>query len=82
MARRAELDVIALADGLATLHRTLLQTFDALSDEDLAAMAVAPWGERMSLLSFLYEMALHNSTPSQGAGNTAAVCAARGRTKR
>jgi hypothetical protein len=62
VARQADLDVVALADGLATLHRKLLQTFDALSDDELATMAVAPWGERMSLLSFLYEMALHNST--------------------
>jgi hypothetical protein len=61
VARQADLDVIALADGLATLHRKLLQTFDALSDEELAATSVTPWSERMSLLSFLYEMALHNS---------------------
>ncbi len=61
VAQRADMDVIALADGLATLHRRLLQTFDALHDADLAVMSVAPWGERMSLLSFLYEMALHNS---------------------
>jgi len=62
VAKRADLDVIALADGLATEHRRLLQAFDALSDEELAVTSVAPWGERMSLLSFLHEMALHNST--------------------
>lgn len=62
VAKRADLDVIALADGLATEHRRLLQAFDALSDEELAVTSVTPWNERMALVSFLYEMALHNST--------------------
>lgn len=62
VAQRADMDVIVLADGLATCQRKLMQLFDQMSDQDLTAMATAPWGERMSLLSFLYEMALHNST--------------------
>jgi hypothetical protein len=62
VARRAEVDVTELADGLATCHRQLMQLFDQMSDQQLTAMSTAPWGERMSLLSFLYEMALHNST--------------------
>jgi uncharacterized damage-inducible protein DinB len=62
VAQRANMDVIELADGLATCQRKLMQLFDQLSDQDLTAMSIAPWGERMSLLSFIYEMALHNST--------------------
>jgi hypothetical protein len=81
VARRADLDVVALADGLATLHRKLLQTFDALSDEELAATSVTPWSERMSLLSFLYEMALHNSTHRKDL-EALRRPAPRGRTKR
>jgi uncharacterized damage-inducible protein DinB len=62
VAQRAEMDVIELADGLATCQRKLMQLFDQTSDLELATISAAPWGERMSLLSFLYEMALHNST--------------------
>lgn len=62
VAQRAAMDVVELADGLATCHRRLLQAFDAMNDDALAATAVSPWGERMALISFLYEMSLHNST--------------------
>lgn len=62
VAQRADMDVIELADGLATCQRKQMQLFDQMSDQELAAMSVTPWGERMSLLSFLYEMALHNSS--------------------
>jgi hypothetical protein len=61
VARRADLNVIDLADGLATYHRKLLQHFDELSDAELAATSIAPWGERMSLLGFYYEMAIHDA---------------------
>jgi uncharacterized damage-inducible protein DinB len=81
VAKRADLDVIALADGLATEHRRLLQAFDSLGDEELAATSVAPWGERMSLLSFLHEMALHNSTHRKDL-ETLRRPAPRGRAKR
>lgn len=60
VARRAQLDSVALADGLTTYHRRWVQLFDRLGDEELAAMAVSPWGERMSLLSFYVEMAEHD----------------------
>lgn len=62
VSQRAAMDVIELADGLTTCQRRLMQLFDQLTDQDLVTMSTAPWGERMSLLSFLYEMALHNST--------------------
>lgn len=62
VARHADMDVIALADGLTTCQRKLMQLFDQMSDEELAATSTAPWGERMALISFLHEMSLHNST--------------------
>ena len=58
---RDQMDVIELADGLATFHRKLLQLVDRRSDQELVAVAQTPWGEPMSLLSFLYEMASHDS---------------------
>lgn len=60
VAKRSRMGVVDLADGLATSHRHLVQFFDQATDEHLAAMSTAPWGERMSLVSFLYEMALHD----------------------
>lgn len=62
VAQRAGMDVIELADGLATCQRKQMQLFDQSTDQALTTLSLAPWGERMSLLSFLYEMALHNAT--------------------
>ncbi len=61
VAKRAQMDMIDLADGLATSHRRLVQLFDELGDPDLATMGLAPWGERMALLSFLHQMAHHDA---------------------
>ena len=62
VAKRGHLDVVTLADSLSTCHRRLLEMFDRLPDAELAVMSRAPWGERMALVSFLNEMALHNNT--------------------
>ncbi len=61
VARRAHMNVIDLADGLATYHRKWLRLFDQTSDLDLTTPGLAPWGERMALLSFFYEMASHDA---------------------
>lgn len=58
---RAALDVIDLADGLATYHRRTLQFCDSAAPADLVVVARAPWGESMALLSLLYEMAGHDA---------------------
>lgn len=58
---RADLDVIELADGLATWHRRTIQYCDKAAPADLVAVARAPWGEPMALLSLLYEMAAHDA---------------------
>jgi hypothetical protein len=58
---RARLDVIELADGLATYHRRLLLFLAKQKPADLVAVAAAPWGERMTMLSFLHEMAAHDA---------------------
>lgn len=59
---RNEMTVIDLADALATSHRKILRAFDRTDDAKLVALALTPWGDRTSLLGFLYEMALHNAT--------------------
>lgn len=59
--QRAELDVIELADGLATYHRRVVQFFDRQKPADLVAVAKAPWGEPMAMVTFLYEMAAHDA---------------------
>lgn len=61
VASRATLNVIDLADGLATYHRRWLQLFDRLSDEELVETGVAPWGESMALVCFFMEMADHDA---------------------
>jgi uncharacterized damage-inducible protein DinB len=61
VALRSRLTVIDLADGLATYHRRWLRLFDQTSDLDLTLPGMAPWGERMALLSFFYEMASHDA---------------------
>jgi len=61
VARRAGIDVITLADGLAAYHQQMLKLFDSLSNEELVIRSTAPWGERMALISFLYEMAQHDA---------------------
>lgn len=60
VSKRANLDVISLADGLATYHRRLVQHFDSLPDQELTAMAKAPWSEQMALISFYLDMADHD----------------------
>lgn len=61
VSKHASLDVIALADGLATYHRRWLQLFDSLSDQELVQVGMAPWGELMGLLCFFMEMADHDA---------------------
>ena len=60
--QRAGMELSELIDGLNASQRKLIHLMDQLTDQQLTAMATAPWGERMSLLSFLYEMALHVAT--------------------
>lgn len=57
---RAQMDVIELADGLATYHRRIVQFCDQQEPAALTTVANAPWGEPMSMLSFLHEMAGHD----------------------
>lgn len=59
--KRANLDVIELADGLATYHRRVLLHCDKQAPLDLVAVARAPWGEPMAMVSLLYEMAAHDA---------------------
>ncbi|MCB0200757.1 MAG: maleylpyruvate isomerase N-terminal domain-containing protein [Anaerolineae bacterium] len=59
--QRAGMDVIELADGLATYHRRILQFCDNAAPADLVVVARTPWGEPMALLSLLYEMAAHDA---------------------
>lgn len=59
--KRAGMNIVDLADGLATYHRRWVQFFDRLSNEELAAMGLAPWGEQLALISFFYEMAGHDA---------------------
>lgn len=61
VAKRRHMSVIDLADGLATYHRKWLRLFDQATNADLVAMSTAPWGERMALISFFYEMASHDA---------------------
>ncbi|MEA3337631.1 MAG: maleylpyruvate isomerase N-terminal domain-containing protein [Chloroflexota bacterium] len=58
--KRSNLDVIALADGLATSLRKMVMLFNAVDDSDLILMAPAPWGDQMALISFFHEWAVHD----------------------
>jgi hypothetical protein len=59
---RAALLLIPVVDGLTGAHRRLVHMLDTASDEALAQVAKAPWGEEMPLVDFFYEMAGHYTT--------------------
>lgn len=60
LAARADLDMIAVADGLATCHRRMLRIFDCADDETLAGEGDYGWGERGEMARFFYFLAQHD----------------------
>jgi hypothetical protein len=58
-ADRAAMLLIPVVDGLTGAHRRLMHLLDTTSDEALAQVAKAHWGEEMPLVDFFYEMAAH-----------------------
>lgn len=56
---RSSLPLITVVDGLTSAHRQMMHFLDVLDDKALAAEGKAPWGEKMSLVDFLYTMAEH-----------------------
>ena len=61
MAARADLDMIAIADGLATYQRRMLRLFDQATDEQLASTGDFGWGEQGEMVRFMYSLALHDA---------------------
>lgn len=59
VAERAGLPLITVADGITGAHRRLMHQLEVLSDEALAQVGRAPWGEEMPLIEFFYAMAQH-----------------------
>jgi hypothetical protein len=59
VASRAAMQLIPVVDGLTGSHRRLMHLLDTTSDEELAQVAKAPWGDEMPLVDFFYEMAAH-----------------------
>lgn len=55
-----EMDLIAIADGLATEHRRILKRFDKATDDDLSSLADVGWDTPRTLSCFVYELALHD----------------------
>jgi uncharacterized damage-inducible protein DinB len=60
LAARAGLDMIAIADGLATCHRRMLRIFDRAGDETLAGEGDYGWGEQGEMARFFYSLAQHD----------------------
>jgi hypothetical protein len=59
---RSAMQLIPVVDGLTGAHRRLVHLLDSTSDEELAQVAKAPWGDEMPLADFFYEMAEHYAT--------------------
>lgn len=59
VAKRSALPLISVVDGLTGAHRRLMHQLDIATDEALAAIGSAPWGEKMPLVDFFYSMAEH-----------------------
>ena len=59
VADRAILPLITVVDGITGAHRRLMYQLDQASDEALAQVGRAPWGEEMTLADFFDSMADH-----------------------
>jgi hypothetical protein len=59
------LPLITVVESLTGAHRRLMHLLDTVSDEDLAEVALAPWGEQMSLLDFIHAMSEHYEEHAQ-----------------
>ena len=59
VADKSALPLISVLDGLARAHRRLLNRLDLTTDEELAQLGEAPWGEKLTLVDFYYGMAEH-----------------------
>lgn len=60
-ARRRDLTLIEIVDGLATWHRRLLRKLDEMSDETLCTYGEYGWGGQGELCSLLYSICLHQA---------------------
>jgi len=56
---RAVLPLITVVDGITSAHRRLMHLLDCADPESLAKVGRAPWGDKMPLVEFFYEMAGH-----------------------
>lgn len=56
---RSALPLITVVDGLTGAHRRLMRLLDLAEDDALAAVARAPWGEEIPLISLFVAMAEH-----------------------
>jgi hypothetical protein len=61
LANRAHMNIIEIADMLATWHRRTLARFDALDDETLDSCGDYGWGAEGPLCRFLYTTCLHQA---------------------
>ncbi len=59
VAARRALPLITVVDGITGAHRRLVHHLDLADDDTLAQVGRAPWGEDMTLLEFIDEMACH-----------------------
>lgn len=65
MAARADLNMIEVADGLATWHRRVMKRLEALGDEDLAVRGNYHFGGEGELSGFFYTLCLHQAQHSE-----------------
>ena len=59
VAAKRILPLITVVDGITGTHRRLMHILDTVEDETLAQMGRAHWGEEMSLIDMIYEVAMH-----------------------
>jgi uncharacterized damage-inducible protein DinB len=61
LAARADLNMIEIADWLATFHRRTLEQFDGFDDVALASVGDYGWGDPGPLSGFLFSMVHHQA---------------------
>jgi hypothetical protein len=59
VAARRALPLINVVDGVTGVHRRLVHQLDLADDQVLAEVGLAPWGEEMTLIDFIFSMAGH-----------------------
>jgi uncharacterized protein (TIGR03083 family) len=66
VAARRALPLINVVDGVTGMHRRLVHQLDKADEQALEQVGRAPWGDDITLIDFIYEMAVHYADHAAG----------------